>query len=199
VTASGSAASRQDCETFETIPNELSKIILFRQLTGAKSFRSLASWFQLRKFPALTFDGKWPQKKQHAIAPHLYRKTATPDDPRVFLLFSCRSIGCIFINPELVDWRVSCGGHAALARLAEAEAPLPRVYPATSAAQLAPFPARGPGAGMAAVRSGHVMILQARVAGDVWNVHDGNSGGHVTRDHSRSIAGYTIVDPGSAS
>jgi hypothetical protein len=40
--------------------------------------------------------------------------------------------------------------------------------------------------------------LQAHVAGDVWNVHDGNSGGHVTREHSRSIAGYTIVDPSSA-
>jgi hypothetical protein len=30
-------------------------------------------------------------------------------------------------------------------------------------------------------------------------VHDGNSGGHVTREHPRSIAGYTIVDPSSAS
>jgi hypothetical protein len=61
------------------------------------------------------------------------------------------------------------------------------------------FPRTTPAPGMAAVRSGHVMILQAHVSGDVWNVHDGNSGGHVTREHSRSIAGYTIVDPGSAS
>jgi hypothetical protein len=42
------------------------------------------------------------------------------------------------------------------------------------------------------------MILQQQIAGDVWLVHDGNSGGHVTREHPRSIAGYTIVDPGSA-
>ena len=61
------------------------------------------------------------------------------------------------------------------------------------------FPRATPAPGMAAVRSGHVMILQAHVDGDVWNVHDGNSGGHVTREHSRSIAGYTIVDPSSAS
>ena len=61
------------------------------------------------------------------------------------------------------------------------------------------FPRAAPAPGMAAVRSGHVMILQAHVDGDVWNVHDGNSGGHVTREHSRSIAGYTIVDPSSAS
>jgi hypothetical protein len=50
---------------------------------------------------------------------------------------------------------------------------------------------------MAAVRPGHVMILQQHVAGDIWYVHDGNSGGHVTREHPRSIAGYTIVDPSS--
>jgi hypothetical protein len=52
---------------------------------------------------------------------------------------------------------------------------------------------------MAAVRSGHVMILQQHVSGDIWYVHDGNSGGHVTREHPRSIAGYTIVDPSSPS
>jgi hypothetical protein len=60
------------------------------------------------------------------------------------------------------------------------------------------FPRAAPAPGMAAVRSGHVMILQQQVSGNVWNVHDGNSGGHVTREHARSIAGYTIVDPSSA-
>jgi hypothetical protein len=59
------------------------------------------------------------------------------------------------------------------------------------------FPRAAPAPGMAAVRSGHVMILQQQVSGNVWNVHDGNSGGHVTREHARSIAGYTIVDPSS--
>jgi hypothetical protein len=59
------------------------------------------------------------------------------------------------------------------------------------------FPRATPATGMAAVRSGHVMILQQHVAGDMWYVHDGNSGGHVTREHLRSIAGYTIVDPSS--
>jgi hypothetical protein len=61
------------------------------------------------------------------------------------------------------------------------------------------FPRAAPAAGMAAVRSGHVMILQRQVAGNVWYVHDGNSGGHVTREHPRSITGYIIVDPSSAS
>ena len=61
------------------------------------------------------------------------------------------------------------------------------------------FPRAAPATGMAAVRSGHIMILQQHVAGDVWYVHDGNSGGHVTREHPRSIAGYTIVDPSAGS
>jgi hypothetical protein len=61
------------------------------------------------------------------------------------------------------------------------------------------FPRTAPAPGMAAVRSGHVMILQSQVSGNVWNVHDGNSGGHVTREHARSIAGYTIVDPSAGS
>ena len=60
------------------------------------------------------------------------------------------------------------------------------------------FPRATPSPGMAAVRSGHVMILQQQVAGNIWYVHDGNSGGHVTREHPRSIAGYTIVDPSAA-
>ena len=57
------------------------------------------------------------------------------------------------------------------------------------------FPRATPAPGMAAVRSGHVMILESQVGGNVWTVHDGNSGGHVTREHPRSLAGYTIVDP----
>lgn len=61
------------------------------------------------------------------------------------------------------------------------------------------FPRTAPSPGMAAVRSGHVMILESQVSGNVWNVHDGNSGGHVTREHARSIAGYAIVDPSATS
>ena len=61
------------------------------------------------------------------------------------------------------------------------------------------FPRTAAAPGMAAVRSGHVMILQHQLAGNVWYVHDGNSGGHATREHPRSIAGYSIVDPGAGS
>lgn len=61
------------------------------------------------------------------------------------------------------------------------------------------FPRTAPSPGMAAVRPGHVMILESQVAGNIWLVHDGNSGGHVTREHARSLAGYTIVNPSAGS
>ncbi len=57
------------------------------------------------------------------------------------------------------------------------------------------FPHVAPAPGMAAARSGHVMVLIRHVSGDDWLVHDGNSGGGLTRDHVRSIRGYVIVDP----
>lgn len=57
------------------------------------------------------------------------------------------------------------------------------------------FPRATPAPGMAAARNHHVMVLVSHVQGDVWVVHDGNSGGHQTRVHERSIAGYVIVNP----
>jgi hypothetical protein len=49
--------------------------------------------------------------------------------------------------------------------------------------------------GRVAVRRHHVMVLEAHVDGSFWQVYDANSGGHATRRHVRSIAGYVIVDP----
>jgi len=57
------------------------------------------------------------------------------------------------------------------------------------------FPRTMPAPGMAAARGGHVMVLISQVDGSDWLVHDGNSGGGLTRQHVRSINGYVIVDP----
>jgi hypothetical protein len=57
------------------------------------------------------------------------------------------------------------------------------------------FPRTSPAPGMAAARSGHVMVLMSHVEGNNWLVHDGNSGGGLTREHVRSISGYVIVNP----
>jgi len=60
------------------------------------------------------------------------------------------------------------------------------------------FPRTTPAPGMAAARRHHVMVLVSQVRGDVWLVHDGNSGGHLTRLHERSIAGYVTVNPNAS-
>jgi hypothetical protein len=60
------------------------------------------------------------------------------------------------------------------------------------------FPRTSPAPGMAAARSGHVMVLMSHVEGNNWLVHDGNSGGGLTREHIRSINGYVIVNPRGA-
>jgi len=57
------------------------------------------------------------------------------------------------------------------------------------------FPRAQPAPKMAAVRRGHVLVLEQHIDGDVWLVHDSNAGGGMTRMHQVSIAGYTIVNP----
>ena len=57
------------------------------------------------------------------------------------------------------------------------------------------FPRTSPAPGMAAARNHHVMILIQQVDGSDWLVHDGNSGGHLTRDHVRPINADIIVNP----
>lgn len=57
------------------------------------------------------------------------------------------------------------------------------------------FPRTSPAPGMAAVRNHHVFVLMSHVGGSNWLVHDGNSGHGLTREHVRSISGYTVVNP----
>lgn len=74
-----------------------------------------------------------------------------------------------------------------------------RIIPALNlAANWLRFPRAMPAPRMAAARPGHVFVLESQIAGNVWLVYDANSGGHLTRLHARSIAGYAIVDPTGA-
>jgi hypothetical protein len=57
------------------------------------------------------------------------------------------------------------------------------------------FPRTAPAPNMVAARRGHVFVLKRHIAGNKWLVHDSNSGGHRTRMHPRSIAGFAIVNP----
>ena len=57
------------------------------------------------------------------------------------------------------------------------------------------FPRARPAPGMVAVRRHHVMAIRAVDANGNAVVYDPNSGGHKTRIHQRSLAGYVIVNP----
>ena len=57
------------------------------------------------------------------------------------------------------------------------------------------FPRAAPAPGMAAVRNHHVMVLMSHAGGNDWLVHDGNSGGRLTREHVISINGFVVVNP----
>lgn len=57
------------------------------------------------------------------------------------------------------------------------------------------FPRANAAPGMVAVRNHHVMAILAVDANGNATVYDPNSGGHQTRIHTRSLAGYRIVNP----
>lgn len=53
----------------------------------------------------------------------------------------------------------------------------------------------GPRAGLAAVRRGHVMYIEAAAGNGQWLIRDYNSGGGLSRMHVRDVRGYTFVNP----
>ncbi len=57
------------------------------------------------------------------------------------------------------------------------------------------FPRAVAAAGMVAVRRHHVFVIRAVLRPGLVLAYDANSGGHRTRLHPRSLAGYTVVDP----
>lgn len=52
-----------------------------------------------------------------------------------------------------------------------------------------------PRAGLAAVRSGHVMYIEASAGDGQWLIRDYNSGGGLSRLHVRNVRGYVFVNP----
>ena len=70
-----------------------------------------------------------------------------------------------------------------------------RLYLAWNWARL--FSRTYPHAGAAAVRHGHVMLLQQHIAGTHWRVIDFNGGRHLSWIHERDVRGYVFVEPGT--
>jgi hypothetical protein len=69
-----------------------------------------------------------------------------------------------------------------------------RLNLASNWARLLPH-AAGPAPGLAAVRSGHVMYIEAAAGNSQWLIRDYNSGGGLSRLHVRDVRGYTFVSP----
>lgn len=57
------------------------------------------------------------------------------------------------------------------------------------------YPRAAPAPGMVAVRSHHVFVIEQILGNGLVVAYDANSGGHATRIHAVSLAGYTIVNP----
>ncbi len=63
------------------------------------------------------------------------------------------------------------------------------------AANYKKFPRATCAPGMVAARYGHAMYIEGECSGGSALVYDPNSGGHRTRVHHRSLAGYSIHNP----
>jgi hypothetical protein len=57
------------------------------------------------------------------------------------------------------------------------------------------FPRTSAHPGAAAVRRGHVMLLESQVSGSVWIVRDYNFGNGLSRIQERDVRGYIFVSP----
>lgn len=92
-------------------------------------------------------------------------------------------------NPSGCPARLFCGCGAAVRVFGS---PIRSLW---AAASWYKFPRSAPSPGMVAVRRHHVFVLEADQGNGQWTVYDANSGRGLTRIHTRSIAGYSIVNP----
>lgn len=148
-----------------------------------------------------------------------HRHSASPADPGCNVIFPCEGVGpsvrgervvramagfgsarqvngaqtsSIIAHPAGCPARAFCGCGAAVRVFG---APVRALW---LAANWFRFPRAAPRPGMVAVRRHHVFVLESHMSGETWLAYDANSGGHATRIHARSIAGYAIVDPRGA-
>jgi hypothetical protein len=110
-------------------------------------------------------------------------------DPLRWSTITHTSKAVIVEHPIGCPWKAFCGCGAALRIFGH------HVRSLWRASEWFKFPRTSPSPGMVAVRRHHVFVLEQHLGGDRWLAYDANSGGHRTRIHARSIAGYVIVDP----
>lgn len=130
-----------------------------------------------------------PARRKAVDAPRLRRHPQSQLTSSASPEWSRPAASEIVENPAGCPRRAFCGCGAAVRVFGK---PLESLW---AAASWFKFPRTAPAPGMAAVRRHHVMVLESDLGGGIWQVYDANSGGHATRIHAKSIAGYTIVNP----
>jgi hypothetical protein len=101
--------------------------------------------------------------------------------------------GTMVSHPAGCPWRAFCGCGASVEVFGH---PVRNLFLARNWFK---FPRTNAAPGMVAVRRHHVMVIRSVDANGNATVYDANSGGHRTRVHRRSLAGYTVVNPHLAS
>ena len=107
----------------------------------------------------------------------------------VILLLSRPASGEVVAHPDGCPKRQFCGCGVSLKVFGK---PIRELFLARNWFK---FPKTAAAPGMVAVRKSHVMYIQAIDANGDAVVYDQNSGGHKTRIHSRSLAGFVVVNP----
>lgn len=97
--------------------------------------------------------------------------------------------GSVVAHPAGCPWHAFCGCGASVKVFGH---PVRSLY---LAANWFGFPRASAAPGMVAVRSHHVFVIEAVHGDGTVTAYDANSGGHQTRVHRISLAGYTVVNP----
>lgn len=97
--------------------------------------------------------------------------------------------GAVVAHPAGCPWHAFCGCGASARIFGH---PVRELFLASNWFR---FPRAVAAAGMAAVRNHHVFIIESVLGNGTVRAYDANSGGHQTRIHIVSLAGYTVVDP----
>lgn len=113
-----------------------------------------------------------------ASAPHSGERNSVPREAR------------IVAHPEPCPRRLFCGCGVSVKVFGK---PVRELFLAAN--WLRKFPRTSPAAGMVAARHGHVFYIIDYLGEGQALAWDPNSGGHKTRIHVRSLAGYRVVNP----
>ncbi len=115
--------------------------------------------------------------KHHAYRHHAHHRYASYDG------------GSVVAHPSGCPWHAFCGCAASVRIFGHPVAHL------ALASNWFGFQRAAAAPGMVAVRNHHVFVIEAVHGDGTVTAYDGNSGGHLTRVHRISLAGYTVVNP----